>query len=118
MRWDKELGWWTLIKFPGFQIFGTTPRNADYFTLTVDIGTYEIHWFLGPHVGIEFWHGDKMKEYELRRKNCPCWDCAIRGLIPEAARAALSPETIRVIEETKQRMVDKTSKKIPPKDRK
>lgn len=88
MKWDKVLGLWTLIRTEKFAVYGSTFRNADYLTLTVDVGDYTVDLFFGRHIGMHFWRGEEIKQYEWKPKNCKCFGCAMhQPLSPENAEA-------------------------------
>jgi hypothetical protein len=56
MRWDRELGIWYLIEDHWLKIHGTTPRNADAWTLSVDFG--ECVFEIG--IDVRDWYADFM----------------------------------------------------------
>lgn len=84
----KTLGMWCLVYTQWVRIYGTTPRNAGYWNLDIGILDFDIKAFVGQHVGVEFWFGEKLKLYEWKPKNCTCYGCMVRRpLKPEVIQA-------------------------------
>lgn len=86
MKRNPELGTWSLIDRKHFKIDGTTPTNADQWTLTVEIGDLLVT--IGTDLPIWYvyllvWPGEKVYElgfgkhrhhakYPMFNLNCSC----------------------------------------------
>lgn len=82
--WDSDYGIWTLIHTKWFSIHGTTPRNADVWSLDIDLGKYSLCLSTGPHASIEFWSGDNLHQLRRNKAGCRCYGCTMhQPLSPE-----------------------------------
>jgi hypothetical protein len=81
MRWtNRELGIWELCRTRVLWIKGTTPRNADIWTVDVNLGVKVSRpgiWLkTGKHFGFELWlDGDRCLHVHRRPGRCDCWQC-------------------------------------------
>jgi hypothetical protein len=75
MSWNSDTGIWK------FWIFrGTTPRNADVWTLDVVIGKYELWMGTGKHGYVTFFSGPEEKwSFERDPEICDCYGCVVAG---------------------------------------
>lgn len=86
MRWtNRELGIWELCRTGVLWIHGTTPRNADIWTVDVNLGIRVERpgiWLkTGRHFGVELWlDGDRCLHVHRRPRKCDCWQCTHTGL--------------------------------------
>lgn len=102
MSWNPKLGIWSWWIFRG-----TTPRNADVWTLDIVIGKYELWIGTGPHAYITFFSGPEEKwSLEIDRKNCDCYACSMRNW-------KISPEVAKAMSEAMRRD-DLPVRKLPP----
>lgn len=74
MKWDPEFGIWYLLDSAFLTIHGTTPRNADSWTIDVDFHGHDFVFIV--HVdhhlrdaGLIWWHGEKYREFVLGKHN-------------------------------------------------
>lgn len=76
--WDSQLGIWTLCSARAIGISGTTPRNADCWTLSLSLFKWDLWLSYGPdshylwreisgkppregrHFSVMFWNGDRV----------------------------------------------------------
>lgn len=77
---NRKLGIWELCATGWLRIGGTTPTNADIWTLHVDLGTAASRpgiWLrTGPHWGILVWlGGERHLQIHRRPRVCRCWGC-------------------------------------------
>lgn len=76
--WDADLGIWYLIRTKWLTIHGTTPRNADVWTLSIEVGQRDLEFVTGPHARITMWRGNRWI-WEISRNNpkCTCYMCQL-----------------------------------------
>ena len=73
MSWNSDLGIWSL----GF-LRGTTPRNADIWTLDIVGRKYELWTGTGKHAYITLFKGPKkVWGWERKPKKCDCYGCNV-----------------------------------------
>lgn len=86
MKWNPDLGTWSLVDRKHFKIDGTTPTNADQWSLTVEVGELLVSVgfdFKIWYVHLVVWAGKKVREvqfgkhrnhakYPMFNLNCPC----------------------------------------------
>lgn len=87
MRWDGELGLWTVFDFHGLRFHGSTPRHAQVWSVALDIGDAFTSMSVDEdfqYVSVLFWPRNKAYRYTLgkhrmHRKfssiyyySCPC----------------------------------------------
>lgn len=90
MRWtNRRLGIWELCQTRWLWIRGTTPRNADVWTLDVALGRQverpAIWLSTGKHWGMSLWlDGDRCLHVHRRPGRCDCWQCT--GARPRLTR--------------------------------
>jgi hypothetical protein len=102
MSWDPRLGIWSWWRFRG-----TTPRNADVWTLDIVGKKYELWLGTGPHAYITLFKGPtEIWSKERNKKNCRCYACNMMNF-------KISPEAARVISEA-MRDPDRPVRKLPP----
>jgi hypothetical protein len=82
--WDPETGVWVLLDVGWAGVDGTTPRNADVWTLSLRAGGRE-RWGTelwlraGRHWGAQLWVGAWNAGWHARSKGCQCYDCVVAG---------------------------------------
>ena len=76
--WDSDLGIWNLVQTRWLSVHGTTPRNADVWTLAINIGPRELEFVTGPHARVTMWRGNSWV-WEIGRENpkCTCYACQV-----------------------------------------
>lgn len=75
--WDPDLGMWS-VGWSWFSLHGTTPRNADIWTLDIDLGKYSLWLSSGPHRSIEFLNdGTFVWSKSHVPSDCPCYSCRV-----------------------------------------
>jgi hypothetical protein len=87
--WDGEYGIWTLIRTKWFSIHGTTPRNADVWSLDIDLGKYSLCFSTGVHASVEFWSGDTLHQFQRNKPDCRCFTCRVYQPLPPEVKAKL-----------------------------
>lgn len=85
----KTLGMWCLVYTQWVRIYGTTPRNAGYWNLNIGVLDFDVKAFVGKHVGVEFWFGEKLKLYEWKPKDCTCFGCMMHKPLPPGLLEAI-----------------------------
>lgn len=86
--WDSELGIWTLLKTKVLWIHGTTPRNADVWSLDIDTPRYSVWFSTGQHASVLVWKKeDIVWTWELDTTNCRCFIHEYRTFTPKEIEA-------------------------------
>lgn len=87
-RWRSDVGMWYLVKTKHFSITGTTPRNADVFSIDVEIGPVVINPSIGLHdIGLTVWIGESLYG----------WSAGRMARYAKSLRAPLPPATIEAL---------------------
>lgn len=80
---NRELGIWTLVNWRWVGVDGTTPANADVWTLNLRLGGSvrgtELWLRVGAHWGAMFWWGRRFWQWHASGKKCDCYDCLVTG---------------------------------------
>lgn len=81
--WDSDLGIWNLVQTRWVSVHGTTPRNADVWTLALTFGKRELEFVTGPHARITMWTGNSWT-WEIGRNDpkCKCYNCQMMAPPP------------------------------------
>ncbi len=84
LTWQPEVGVWTLLNLRWVGIDGTTPRNADVWTLSLRLGGRgrygtELWLRVGRHWGATVWVGAWTRGWHAKGKGCQCYDCLVTG---------------------------------------
>lgn len=76
--WNSDLGIWYLVRTKHLTVHGTTPRNADAFTLDLDVGKFSFWPYIGrKRLGFDFWVDQDVKwswEHWLDKKAESQWN--------------------------------------------
>lgn len=74
MKWDAEHGIWSLLDSRVLKIRGTTPRNADCWSIDVDFPGPDVEFGLdvdlrSRYVRFSYWPQDRYHEFVLGKHN-------------------------------------------------
>lgn len=80
VSFNRELGIWELCATGWLEVAGTTPTNADVWTLRVNLGTAVTRpgiWLqTGRHWGFQLWlDAERQLMVHRRPGRCRCWGC-------------------------------------------
>lgn len=81
--WNRELGTWCWIHTKYLSFTGTTPRNADVWTMDLTVGPFTLDLSTGPHGNVTIWWGEKVLfDWERSSTTCRCYGCRMFDPIP------------------------------------
>lgn len=77
MKWDPDLGIWQLFDTPWLTIGGTTPTNADRWTINFDFNRldHNLGFALEPWPSVSYWRGNKLYTLGPFHKRKFWWQC-------------------------------------------